>query len=139
MAFEFLLVSDAGTGFAGELDLLGAQGWEAVSFDQHGRLLMQRTLPDPDAAPVEQYAPYLSGTPIPGAVLSCTHGEWDGSPFAYEWQWLRDGDPIGPLGPPTYHIGPADVGHEITCTVTATNLAGSTTGSPSNPVEIVAG
>jgi len=63
-------------------------------------------------------------------VLSCTMGEWDGTPTAYSYQWKLDGTDAG-TDASTYTVQAADVGLTATCVVTATNAAGSTAAPPS--------
>ena len=65
-----------------------------------------------------------------GAVLSCTMGEWTGTPDSYAYQWQIDGVDVG-TNAATYAVLPVDVGLTATCVVTATNEAGSTAAPPS--------
>ena len=77
--------------------------------------------------PAADSAPSLSGTPQPGQVLTCANGSWSGStPQSYAYQFLRDGTPAGVAGATTYTVDAADVGHGMSCRVTATNRAGTT-------------
>ncbi len=58
----------------------------------------------------------------PGAKLTCTPGGWSAATsFAYEW--LRDGAPRAAGA--TYLVRASDVGHRLSCRVTAGNAAGS--------------
>jgi hypothetical protein len=78
------------------------------------------------AAPQNLAAPTVAGVPHVGGTLSCSAGEWSGSPeptFAYEWQ--RDGMAIVGAGASTYDEVAADGGHQVRCVVTATNAVGS--------------
>jgi hypothetical protein len=78
------------------------------------------------SAPVNSVAPAISGTPEVGQTLSCTTGTW--SPTGtYAYQWRRNGANIGGAVSNTYVLQLTDVGTNITCAVTATNLSGSTT------------
>jgi hypothetical protein len=63
-------------------------------------------------------------------ILTCTMGEWTGSPTAYAYQWAIDGGPVG-TDAPTYDRQLPDIGTTATCVVTATNAAGSTAAPPS--------
>ena len=68
-----------------------------------------------------------------GAQLSCTMGNWTGEPTSYSYRWEVGGMSAG-TDAATYDVQPADVGQNATCTVTATNAAGSTTAPVSNSV-----
>lgn len=81
--------------------------------------------------------PHVSGDAQVGAALACTKGNWDHEPDSYAYQWRSDGSAVG-LGESAYTVAPEDAGHAIDCVVTATNLAGSTTASPSNSISIPA-
>lgn len=62
-----------------------------------------------------------------GAELLLDLGEWDGEPITYTAQWLRDGVAIGgATSTAGYTLVVADVGADISVTVTATNLFGAT-------------
>jgi hypothetical protein len=56
-------------------------------------------------------------------------------PHSYSYAWQTDGAPNSMAGE-TYAVLPPDVGHVITCVVTATNAAGSTAAPPSNEVTV---
>ncbi len=76
----------------------------------------------PKHAPVNTSAPAIHGSATPGAKLTCTPGGWSGAAsFAYEW--LRDGAPRAAGA--TYRPRAADIGHLLSCRVTASNAAGS--------------
>ena len=62
-----------------------------------------------------------------GAELMLDLGTWDGQPITYSAQWLRDGIAIGgATSTAGYTLVLADVGTDISVTVTATNLFGAT-------------
>lgn len=92
-----------------------------------GRLLGGKNLQPPaPAAPVNVVLPAISGDPTVGSTLTATTGGWSAYPnptFAY--QWNRAGTPIGGETGSTYVVDAADVGEDITVTVTATNSEGS--------------
>ena len=98
------------------------------------------------AAPVNTALPAVSGKPTVGSLLSCSSGSWTGeseqtlavgwpltTPFAYQWQ--RDGGAIAGATLPAYLVQTADVGHSLTCEVTATNYAGHA-GAKSSPLAV---
>jgi hypothetical protein len=84
--------------------------------------------------------PFLYGVPPygNGSVLTCTSGNWVGTPSGYTYQFRRDGVNFGSAtGTATYTIVTAtDSGHNIDCVVVATNGQGSTTAPASNGVRI---
>ena len=94
----------------------------------------------PTAPPVNVDIPYLSGDGLPGGTLNCTMGNWEGTPDSYSYQWLSDGQSVkATTGGDTYQVLPEDVGHSITCVVTATIALGSTDAPESNEVMIADG
>jgi hypothetical protein len=68
-----------------------------------------------------------------GTALTCTTGNWLGAPTGYAYQWHSGVTAVG-TNSNTYTLVAGDVGNNITCTVTATNSAGSTAAPPSNAV-----
>ena len=78
------------------------------------------------AAPANAVAPVISGTAQSGQVLSATQGTWTGDwPLTFTYQWSRDGVDLGGATSSTYTVVSGDVGHLLTCRVTATNSLGS--------------
>ncbi len=77
------------------------------------------------AAPVNSSPPAISGSAVQGQTLTCSQGTWQNGPTGYAYAWRRDASQVA-TGQ-TYVVQAADVGHAITCAVTATNSAGSTT------------
>jgi hypothetical protein len=89
----------------------------------------------PAAAPTNVDVPYVSGLGEVGQLLNCTMGNWTGEPTSYAYQWKSDG--TRDLGTENvYAVQESDVGHSITCVVTASNALGSTTAPPSNAVTV---
>jgi hypothetical protein len=89
-------------------------------------------------APTNRDVPHLQGTGAVGEVLTCTMGNWNGEPTSYAYAWKSNTAAVGGTGD-TYTVAESDAGHSITCTVTATNAAGSTTAPPSNAVHVDGG
>ena len=83
-------------------------------------------------APVNDDVPMVSQS---GTTLSCTMGNWQGEPTSYSYAWQIDGTAAG-SDAATYEVQAGDVGKAATCTVTATNAAGSTAAPPSNSVTV---
>jgi hypothetical protein len=80
--------------------------------------------------------PYVSGAAPVGGVLTCTTGNWAGTPSSYAYQWYRDGTTAVGANANTYTTVAGDQTHLITCVVTATNVTGSTTAPPSNGIRV---
>lgn len=77
-------------------------------------------------APQNTVLPVISGTPQVDIVLSCSTGTWTGSPTSFTYQWKKGGVAIAGATGSSYTPTVSDVGGTITCTVTASNSAGST-------------
>ncbi|HEX3511839.1 MAG TPA: hypothetical protein VHT27_12160 [Solirubrobacteraceae bacterium] len=83
--------------------------------------------------PHNEALPSISGIAGAGHTLKCERGTWGGSePVSFEYQWVRDADGQGeveikePEGTKeTYGEQVADVGHSLTCRVTARNGGGT--------------
>lgn len=90
-------------------------------------------VPPTDVAP-----PVISGTVGLGQTLRCSTGTWTGEPisYTYAYQWSRDGAAIASGS--SYTVQGADQGHSLSCTVTASNLAGAGTPATSAAVQISA-
>jgi hypothetical protein len=84
-------------------------------------------LPQPPASkPANASRPAISGGRRVGTHLSCSPGVWTGTaPITYAYQWLSDGHSIGHATSATYTTTTGDVGHEVSCSVTGSNVAGS--------------
>jgi glucose/arabinose dehydrogenase len=72
--------------------------------------------------PVNTSPPQVDGPPIPSARLTCVPGTWRGA-NAFAYKWLRDG--AQRATGVTYRPSTADIGHMLSCAVTATNADGS--------------
>jgi hypothetical protein len=80
--------------------------------------------------PAVTRAPRVLGKPALGQALACDAGAWStGGGFGYAW--LRDGKPIAGATAVLYGIAVADGGHRLSCRVTVTNGAGSTSADSS--------
>lgn len=75
--------------------------------------------------PENTVLPVISGTPNFEQTLSVSNGTWTNSPSSFTYQWKRGGVNISLATNSTYVLVGPDVGTNITCTVTATNGAGS--------------
>jgi hypothetical protein len=91
------------------------------------------------AKPIALVPPILSGVAQQGRDLSCSDGQWLNGPTSYARRWKRDGTPIAGATGTTHTVVAADVGHQVTCSVVATNGAGDSSESTSLPVVPVSG
>jgi subtilisin family serine protease len=95
-------------------------------------------------APSLASSPGIAGAAVVGATLRAVDGSWSGTPaplISRVWQRCDadDTDCGSPLGSdPSYTILPADAGHEIRLSVTATNAASSITATASVSVPVAA-
>ena len=109
-----------------------------------GRIYVDTTVPEtlaklgwpPIPPPTNVTVPYVAGVGLPGDVLTCTMGIWTNEPTSYSYQWMSDENAVG-AEQSNYKIADSDVGHTLTCIVTATNLGGATAAPPSNAVVVV--
>jgi hypothetical protein len=90
------------------------------------------------AAPVNTIAPVIGGGNIVGILLKVTDiGTWTGTlPIIYTYQWKRSGNDIPGETTSEYTSVLADLGRNITCEVTATNIVGSASAT-SNGITIL--
>ena len=82
--------------------------------------------------PVNTVAPVISGSAIVGQNLTSTTGTWSGSPSAYYYQWLANSTAISNATANVFTLTLAENGANITCNVTAYNVAGNSTPATSN-------
>ena len=75
------------------------------------------------------------GSATVGDSLTCTTGNWRGTPDTYAYAWMAGEKAVG-TNSASYTPVAADAGSEVTCTVTATNAYGATAAPPSNAVSI---
>lgn len=92
------------------------------------------------AIPTNVAPPNIMGVAIDGQVLTVTsNGTWTGyPPITFTYQWRRNGSNIGGATASTYTLVSADIGANIDCMVTATNVYGSAS-SDSNDIGPIAG
>ncbi len=88
------------------------------------------------AAPVNTEAPSISGAGYVGETQYCSPGSWEENPYSYSYEWAVNGSPIG-VHSDSYTIEGSPSGSTLSCTVTASNSAG-TTSAESAPLEITA-
>jgi hypothetical protein len=77
------------------------------------------------APPVNSVAPSISGIQTAGQTLTVSNGAWSQPVTSYAFQWKRNGTDIAGATAQTYVLQAGDAGQAISCTVTATNSAGS--------------
>jgi hypothetical protein len=89
-------------------------------------------------APVNSVAPVVTGATLVGSTLTTTDGTWTGgTTIAFSYQWKRNGSTNVGTNQNTYVTVTADIGFAVTCEVTGTNNAGSSTGT-SNGITVAA-
>ncbi|WP_328705797.1 hypothetical protein [Actinomyces trachealis] len=64
--------------------------------------------------------PVITGKYAKGSKLSVNAGSWSPKPTRLAYQWMRDGKPIPKARQKTYKLTAADMGHAVSCRVTAT-------------------
>jgi hypothetical protein len=79
--------------------------------------------------------PKISGKPRVGAKLKCSRGKWSGHPTRFRYQWKRNGKKIKHATKARHKVTTKDAGKKLTCTVAATNAAGTATAT-SRPVRV---
>ena len=123
--------------------LLRNAGYEEMGLDPQDP---SNEVTDPDVPPgggnggggETPTAPVVVDVPLvtqSGATLNCTMGNWQGEPTSYAYAWQINGSAVG-TDQATYEVQAGDVGGTATCTVTATNAAGSTAAPVSNSVTV---
>lgn len=87
-------------------------------------------LPSLGLAPVSEIPPSIGGSAAVGSMIVCSQGQWLNGPTTYLYSWQRDliTTVSGPSSANSYEVTAADLGALVTCTVTATNAAGSGVG-----------
>ena len=75
--------------------------------------------------PVNVVQPSITGTPKAHEKLSCSPGTWTNLPTMYAAQWSRNGKPLQGATQSTYIVKTDDAGAVLTCTITASNAAGT--------------
>lgn len=92
------------------------------------------SLPTPSLFPIETSPPVISGAAQSGQTVTCSPGQWTNSPTGYSYGWQRDATTAIGGSSDQYTLTAADVGQLITCTVVASNLAGSSLPAISLPI-----
>ncbi|HVE68542.1 MAG TPA: hypothetical protein VNB64_08180 [Solirubrobacteraceae bacterium] len=92
------------------------------------------TGPAPPGKPANLAPPVITGAAQEGQQLACSDGIWQNSPASYARQWKRDGAAIPGATGATHTVVAADVGHQVTCSVIASNGAGDSGEATSAPV-----
>ena len=95
--------------------------------------------------PADTAPPTIVGEAKAGQLLAATTGDWSGSePILYSYQWqlcnAAGGECSDIFGAilPTLLLGQEDIGHTLRVTVTATNIAGSTSVSSAATAPVTA-
>jgi uncharacterized membrane protein YgcG len=86
------------------------------------------------AVPIETSLPVIAGSAVQGQTVACSPGAWENNPTAYAYSWQRNGTSIAGQASGQYTLVAADVNQAITCTVIASNSAGSGPPAVSLPI-----
>lgn len=92
---------------------------------------------NPLLPPANTSLPIISGSPLVGQTLSCATGTWANFPTTFAYQWLGGATGSSSITN-TRLITTADVGHPISCKVTASNSAGSASATSASVMPAVA-
>jgi hypothetical protein len=97
-----------------------------VAYEPIKNFLLQA---NPPPAPANTSGPALSGVAAIGQDLTCSPGNWTGSPsFSYQFVRSQDAVDVGVAASgtsPVYRVTAQDAGTTLRCDVTATNPGGS--------------
>jgi hypothetical protein len=90
--------------------------------------------------PVNSAAPVISGasghrSAYVGDTLSCPNGTWSNAPTAFVYEWASGSSPVLGATGQTYVVQRTDLGHSLSCGVTASNAGGA--GSPAMSAKVV--
>jgi hypothetical protein len=86
--------------------------------------------------PSNSVLPAITGTVQPGSTVNCTNGTWAGSPTSFARQWRRNGADISGQTGSSYAVQASDVGTQLVCRVTASNVGGAISAdSPAKTVQ----
>ena len=111
-----------------------------VNVDFDGASLGAPQVADAVYVPVATANPTVTGDTAVGSTVTCAGGSWNGAPdqpTSYGYSWLLGSSPISGASGSTYTITSADAGQTLSCSITATNAAGSTAAG-SNPTSVPA-
>lgn len=86
----------------------------------------------PTDVPMVIDAPFISQA---AAVISCTLGNWSGTPSSRVYQWKIDASVVG-SNASTYTRIAGDIGKTATCTMIATNGVGASAPVVSNAIVV---
>lgn len=84
--------------------------------------------------PSNSTAPVITGSGVLGMQLTCSQGSWTNTPTAYAYQWKRDGTNITGATLAHYLVTTSDIGHVLSCVVTASNKYAGVAATASNTV-----
>jgi hypothetical protein len=82
--------------------------------------------------------PVVYGSAFVGSSLYAEVGTWDPAPYAYGYQWLRDGTAISGATSEVFSLTSADLGHKLSVTVTGTRTGYVTASATSTQTAAVA-
>lgn len=74
------------------------------------------------AAPTASRLPSVTGNPLVGQTLTVESGSWSRNGLKFDYQWLRDGEPVEGATEQKYLVGEADKGRSLVARVTASTV-----------------
>jgi hypothetical protein len=99
-----------------------------VNVDFDGASLGAPQVADAVYKPVAITDPTVTGTAKVGSIVTCTGGSWDSAPdepTSYAYSWFLGGTPVQGANGPSFSITAVDTGQNLSCSIAASNAAGS--------------
>lgn len=94
--------------------------------------------PNAGEVPGNLVKPAISGIAQQGVQLYCWPGQWENGVDDFTYQWKNEGANIVGATNQSYTPIAGDVGDNLTCTVTATNTAGSASATTAETLPVLA-
>lgn len=88
-------------------------------------------------APANTTLPVIAGTAQVGQTLVVSNGLWTQNPTTYAYQWKSNGVNVG-TNQSSYLVQSTDLGHTITCVVSATGATGTGSATTAGTAAVIA-
>jgi hypothetical protein len=111
-------------GKAIQCEVTGSNSGGASSFPTKALLVSPEPATKPPVSTTLPEVTKESATVPVEETLTCSHGEWSGSP-TFSYRWSRNGLPITGAESDEYTTSLEDAGDAVQCQVTATNVGGA--------------
>ncbi|MRG61172.1 polysaccharide deacetylase family protein [Agromyces sp. CFH 90414] len=109
-------------------------GYQSTAHWGVGRLV--GPVADPEPVLENLVAPRVLGDAVKGSTVTADPGEWSIEGAAFTYRWFVDGVPAKRGTEASYKVKPADVGRDLTVTVTATVEGAEPVSATSEPVTV---